>query len=343
VNSKRRLWRLGQVAILVAVLFGLYRVLAPELRALSWEDLQTWKPDTGRLALSLVALLGVYLMHAFLWRRIVVDLQVGRPDARTTLRVYFVANLGRYIPGKLWQVAGLAVLASRAGIAPGGATAAALLGQFGFLATGMLFVAVVLPDWVSGVALYGLGFVLVSAAGGIWLLTATPAGHRARAWLRARLGERAGRGLGKALDLAERMRPVDAIAWGVGYGLSWVLLGVAFSLFATAFVPAAAAHSKLLAGTVAASYLAGYLVLIAPAGLGVREGAMTALLSSIPGFPLAAAVVVAILSRVWFTVGELLPLAFVPALPAGSSEPPPPAAPTAGGVGRPSTPTGQGG
>ena len=31
----------------------------------------------------------------------------------TTVRVFMVANLGRYVPGKIWQIAGLAYLAKR--------------------------------------------------------------------------------------------------------------------------------------------------------------------------------------------------------------------------------------
>jgi len=320
VTNKRWIWVLGQAVILGLILYGIYTLLAPELGSLSWDDLGRWRPSWGRLLLSLVMLVGVYVMHAFLWRRIVVDLGVGRPGARTAVRVYSLAGLGRYIPGKLWQVAGLAMLSAREGMSAGGATAAALLGQFGFLATGLIFVAVILPDWISGTTLYILGFVLVSAAGLIWLLTATPAGHRGREWIRARLGTRSGERLGAALQLADNMRGRDAIAWGVGYGLSWILLGLAFTLFATAFVPEAAAQNQMIAGTVAASYLAGYLVLVAPAGLGVRELTMTTLLSSIPGFPVAAAVVVAVLSRVWFTLGELLPLALLPLFPSGGGQ-----------------------
>lgn len=313
--NRRWLWRVAQVAVLAAVIFGIWLALGPELRTLSWDDVRTFAPSPGRLLASLVLLLGMYVAHAILWRRIVTDLGVGRPDLRTTIRVYFVASLGRYIPGKVWQVAGLAVLSSRAGMSAGGATAAALLGQFGFLATGLLFVAVILPDWVSGPLPYVLGLVLVSAAGAIWVLTATPAGHSAREWIRNRLGERSRERVGAALELADRMRGRDAIAWAFGYGLTWVLLGVAFSLFTTAFVPEAMANNRMLAGTVAASYLAGYMVLLAPAGIGIREGAMTALLAAIPGFPVAAAIVVAVLSRIWFTIGELLPLALVPLLP----------------------------
>jgi hypothetical protein len=46
---------------------------------------------------------------------------------------------------------------------------------------------------------------------------------------------------------------------------------------------------------------------------------MTALRTAVPGVPVAAAIVVAVLSRVWFTLGELLPLALVPVLPSGGT------------------------
>lgn len=313
MSRKSWQWRTFQVVLLAIVLYGIWSLLANELRSITLADVRALSPAPAPLIVSFVLLVAVYLIHAFLWRRIVVDLGVGRPDTRTTLRVYFVASLGRYIPGKLWQVAGLALLSARAGMSAGGATAAALLGQFGFLATGLLFVAVILPGWLTGPAPYILGFVLVAAAGAIWVLTATPAGFRGRQWIRNRLGDgRPGAHVAAALDLADRMRGRDAIAWALGYGISWMLLGIAFSLFTTAFVPGAVEHSRVLAGTVAASYLAGYMVLVAPAGLGVREGAMTALLAAVPGISPAAAVVVAVLSRVWFTIGELLPLLLVP-------------------------------
>jgi len=313
-------WRIAQVVLLAAVLIGIYRLLAPELRALSWADFAQWRPSALRALISLVLLVAVYLMHAWLWRSIMRDLAIAKPDVRTTFRVYFLASLGRYLPGKVWQLAGFAVLSSRAGLPAVGATAAALLGQFAFLATGLIFVAVVLPDWVGGAAARVLGGVLVVLAGGLWLFTATPSGRRGREWVRSRLGGRAAEQLGAVFDVADRIRGRDTVRWGVGYGVSWILLGLAFSLFATAFVPQSIASTNQLAGAVAAAYIAGYLVLVAPMGIGVREATMTALLTSIPGFPASAALVVAVLSRVWFTAGELLPLAAIPLLPAAPGD-----------------------
>jgi dolichol-phosphate mannosyltransferase len=113
------------------------------------------------------------------------------------------------------------------------------------------------------------------------VLVATPAGHGVRERLLGLLRPSAADRLTSAFGLADRVRPTDAALWAAGYALSWVALGVAFVLFAGAFHPAVDAAPRYVAGTVAAAYLMGYLFVIVPAGLGVREGAMFVLLQQI--------------------------------------------------------------
>lgn len=120
-----------------------------------------------------------------------------------------------------------------------------------------------------------------------------------------------------AFALADRVRPLHAAVWAGAYALSWVLLGLAFALFVAAFEPTTAANPRFVAGTVAAAYLVGYLFIIVPAGIGVREGAMVLLLAQV--MPPAGAIVVGALSRVWFTAAELVPLALLPVLPVPAS------------------------
>lgn len=302
--------RVGQAGLVLLVAWGIHRAIAGA-GDFEWRALAAWRPAPGLLLLSLALLIAVYITHALLWRRVMIDLRVAAPSVRTTLRVYFLASLGRYIPGKVWQLAGLAILAGRSGLPAGGAAAAALLGQFAFLATGFLFLAVLIPEWNGGPAARAAGVLLVVFAGGFWVIAATPRGQRIREWARTRFGENAA----GAIDLAERIRGWDTILWGVWYGLTWVVTGIAFSLFVTSFVPGAGEHARQVAGSVAASYLVGYLVLFAPAGIGVREGAMAGLLAAIPSIPLSAAVVIAVASRIWFTLAELAPLLLLPLLP----------------------------
>lgn len=336
MDVRRALLRGGQVLLLLAIAWGLYRVLAPEIGRLTWAELTRWRPAIAPLAASFVLLLGVYVGHALLWRRILMDLGIARPAIGTAVRVHFLASLGRYLPGKLWQLAGLAVLAGRAGIPPGSAAAAAVLGQLGFLSTGLLFLGLTLPEWdrvfqVDAPVTLPLALgaaLLISGSAAVWLLVATPLGHTLRERMAARAGGRAGDRLRAAFRLADRVRPRDAAIWAAGYAASWFVLGAAFVLFARAFHPAATDVLRYTAGTVAAAYLAGYLFVIVPAGIGVREGAMLILLQQI--MPAGAALVVSALSRVWFTAAELVPLILLPWLGRGADD----GRPTAAATGR---------
>jgi hypothetical protein len=346
----RNVARLLQFVLMAVIAWGIYRILAPELGQLSREELTRWRPAGLPLLASFALLVAFYIGHAFIWRKIMSDLGIGRPSAGTTLRIYFLASLGRYIPGKLWALAGLAVLAGKAGLSPGAAAAAQVLGQFGFLATGMLFLGLTLPEWpaaLAGAAQEGggaplpgmpsmalngelangasalpltVGAVMLAMAGvAAWVLVATPLGRGFRERLALAAGKRAGERLRAAFALADRVRPLDAVAWAAAYALSWVVLGLAFAMFVAAFEPATAGSTRYVAGTVAASYLVGYLFFVVPAGIGVREGAMVLLLAQVMPHP-GGALVVSALSRVWFTAAELVPLALLPVLPGPSAK-----------------------
>jgi hypothetical protein len=264
MTPRRLAGALLRVLLLALVLWGVYRVLAPELGRISWADLTRWRPAPLPLLASFGLLVAVYIGHALLWRRILSDVGVGHPSARTAVRVWFLASLGRYLPGKLWQLAGLAVLSKRAGIPAGPAAATAVLGQFGFLATGMLFLGLTLPQWRSVLAggaatdaggaaaddvVVFIGAALLAlVAIPLWVLVATPAGHGFRGWIIRRAGERAGERLRAAFALADRVRVRDALIWAAGYALSWVVLGAAFALFVGAFDASAFAAARYLGG-----------------------------------------------------------------------------------------------
>ncbi len=308
-STRSRIYQALQVALLGAVVWLVWRRLAPELRGVSAADFARWRPAAGLLVLSTVGLVLLHLAQAFLWRRVVIDVGSPAPDARTTVRVYFVSGLARFIPGTLWQFAGLAALGHEAGISALAAAAAGAIGNIAFLATGAVFLAFTLPSVAGGTELL-LGVVLAAlAVAGVFVFTGTAAGARVRAWV----SRRAPAKLQPALELAARIRPVHALAWTLGYGACWILLGASYVVFVAAFVPAAAAHARELAGIMAASYLGGFLVLFAPAGLGVREGIMVALLAGIVPGP--AAVVIAVAHRIWFFVAEGLALASFLLLP----------------------------
>lgn len=318
-SRPRLVVRLLQLGLLGLIAWLVWRSLAPELARVTLADFLRWQPALAPLLLSFVLLLAVYAAHAVLWRRITTDLHAPRASLRTTFRVYFLASLGRYVPGKVWQLAGLAVLAQRAGLPPGTSMGAAVLGQFAFLTTGLLLLALLLPSYAELWPALIAGTAIAAAAFTLYAMAATPLGHRAREAVLRRAGPGRAK-LETAFSIADRVRGADAVRWELAYALTWLVLGGAFALFVGAFVPAAAGldDARYHAGVVAASYLAGYVVMIMPAGAGVRELTMSALLAQHPAIPASAAVLIAVASRIWFTAAELLPLAFVPLLPDGA-------------------------
>jgi hypothetical protein len=246
-----------QLSALLVVAWFLYHALAGQVGQLSRADLLRWRPSGPALALSFVLLQIVYLAHALLWRTIVRDLELGDLSFRETIRVYFAAGLGKYVPGKVWALAGMAVLAGRAGLPPVASTAAAVLGQAAFMATGMVFLAVTLPGWQTELggadgpasAILVIGLMLGGAA--LWLLAVSPAGHSLRERLATRLGERAGERIRATFRLADRITPRAAAAWALAYAATWVLIAASFVALVVAFVPDASVSVRYLAGTIA--------------------------------------------------------------------------------------------
>jgi glycosyltransferase 2 family protein len=310
----KRLWlRVAQVVLIALVGWGIYRVVAPELAKLRVEDLLRYRPSVLLLTISTALLVSAYLMHSWLWRHIAVALSDARLSIRPAMRIYFVSGLGRYIPGKLWQMAGMAALAHRAGFSAVAATAASLVGQLAFMTTGVVFLALLLPSMLRGAA--GLvGALLLALAVVVFVIAATDRGKALRHRLLQRLDPR----LAQAGALFDRMKVRTALGWWALYGVSWVLIGSAFALFVVAFVPTELGHMRAFAGIGVVSYVLGYIS-FTPAGIGVREGVMLTLLTAtFPASAAPAALLISIVSRLWFTAGELLPLAVIPVLPEGS-------------------------
>src|SRR5207247_6938353 len=71
-------------------------------------------PRPGWIALSALVVFLTYAIQVESWRRVLAGwaqhLSYGR-----AARIWLVVNLGRYIPGKVWSVAGLVVVAQGAG------------------------------------------------------------------------------------------------------------------------------------------------------------------------------------------------------------------------------------
>lgn len=267
-------------------------------------DLTRWQVRWLPLVGSCVVLAAGYAMSSLLWGRMVHELGGPRLPPWTSVRVFMVANLGRYVPGKVLQIAGLTWLAGREGVPPAVAAVAAVLGQAVALlgATVVGLGAFFGPDerwrlwgWI------GLGLVAIFI-----VLTSLPA---TTAWLE--------RGWLRLATRGERADDVAVPSLGGGFGLRWTALyAVNWGIYATAFwllymglegfVPFLQAGPAFAAG-----YVAGYVAVFAPAGVGVREASLVAFLA--PVLAPEPALALAVVARLWTTAVEVVPAALLAA------------------------------
>ncbi len=120
--------------------------------------------------------------------------------------------------------------------------------------------------------------------------------------------------LGRLIALAFRVlrRPPQdtTLTWsGTVMSLVWSLvMWVAYGVQATVVLRAFGADSPTLfpvaVGAYAVAWLVGFVVVIAPAGLGPREGILVLLLGSVAGG--SAPFALAVISRVFMTIGDVV-------------------------------------
>ena len=278
-----------------------------------------WRIDWPRLALATLCVLAAYSGFVLTWRRILGHLG-GRLSVRDAHRIWYLGNLGRYVPGKVLQLAGTAYLARAKGVSPVLTVSASLTSQVFVLIAGLLVAAATLPElgaaattdlsvlWTVGLAVAALLVVVV-------LSPILDTIYRFALRLIRKSEYHA------SIPVRERivLLAVSLLAWiALGTGF-WLFVGAVTSLDAGAVIP--------LIGISAAGYVGGYLAVFVPGGLGVREGLYALLLAAYVPPPMAVAI--AILCRLWLTACELLPVSILAGrygfadLRAGGSDPSP--------------------
>lgn len=267
--------------------------------ASGWPRLAAHDWDLRPLPLVASTLLLVLVIAgaALIWGRVLRSIEPTPVGVPSILRIWAQSNLARYVPGKIWQFVAAADLARARGLPP----ATLLVSLVVYMGFGLL-AAVVVAAGAGGVPGLPAGLLPAAAAALAALALVHPAV------------------IGSALRLVPR-RAADA-RWRAGWGegarilalcvVFWLANGAAFTLFVEGAVGVPEGAAWSLVGANAAAYLVGYAVVIAPAGLGFREATLTALLAGILGTgvgderALALGAAVALGSRLWIVVADLL-------------------------------------
>lgn len=272
-----------------------------------WDELSRhpWQLNPAWLAASALFLLASWALEVQIWRTLLQVLGACLPYF-AAVRAWFISAIMRYIPGNIWQPLSITVMAQRRGVAPEATLTSVVLYQLiNLLAATPIAAVYVLTtgNWglftqflgvwtplLAGAMLAPIAVFLVRPA---WLLELVN-------WLLAKL---------RRPPLATQRMTRSAMAWVLLLTVcDWLLWGSCFAALAFALQPYSPAEMmRLLPHLVAANAIAtaiGFISLLTPSGIGVREGAFYVLLAPIMGG--GAATVLALAMRLWTMLGELV-------------------------------------
>ncbi|MFX0125846.1 MAG: lysylphosphatidylglycerol synthase domain-containing protein [Candidatus Hodarchaeota archaeon] len=208
-----------------------------------------------------------------------------------------ISGFGKYIPGRIWQFVGRLHLFNKLGLSKKEIISYSIIEQcYLLLSAFLLFYLLILltydmlfEKW-PGLFTYS-AFVLI--LGGF-------------TFIHPRVLNACTRILSKFFEKAQfnfRMTYRDSLALLAYYGLGWISIGFGFSFLTNSLIGINPKIFLFLVGANAGAYFLGYIVVVAPAGLGVREGVLTYLLNFV--FAKGIGAMFSVIARMWYIVGEI--------------------------------------
>lgn len=262
------------------------------------DRLRSIHPDWSWIGLATIIVLFTYVLLIETWRRVIVASGETLPFGDAA-RIWFVSNLGKYVPGKIWSIAAMTMMAKESKVSPVVAAGSSVMMQLVSIAAG---IGVVL---VTGAQAVDQPRIAIAAA------VVIIAGLAAIPVILPAIGRAAAAVTGKNIVLP-RM-PASIVWMAIASSIiSWIAYGIAFQLFVRGILGNAAGATTSYIAVYAASYIIGFLALFAPGGAVVRESAMVTGMLRLALSGQADALAIAVASRLWLTVTELTPgLAYI--------------------------------
>ncbi len=287
--TKKHLWRALQWLLVLTICFFWGRTIWR-----NWDVLAAypWRVSWFGLAASFAALAAQALLLAALWRKALaltgVELAWREGNA-----LWLQAQIARYVPGGVWEVATRVLMGRRLGVS-------------GRIMSAVYGLELALQVLSGGVFLLGAlalrtdrppTFYLVLAAAallGLLVVLAPPVFNRLVGW-----------GLRVLRRPAEQVAATyrDMLGLFGGYLLAHLLAGLSFVSFLRGLEPVAPAQVPLLTLAYVGAWVVGQVAVFVPTGIGVREGALGLILGG--RYPFVAISTLALAYRVWVALRDL--------------------------------------
>ena len=279
----------------------LYFLIKPFLQTHTAVKDATFEIHSGWLICSFGTILFYWSAYLTPFATLLSRLAEKPVSFRDAFTLFHLANITRYLPGRIWGVVRLLSLSRRFGLSKTAVGSSLTLhvgietAIGGLIGLSLLF-SPKMRDTASGLLanlsghtpMLGLACVGVLLCGLLFLFPKV-ARH--------------------ARQLLKTFLPLlkDTCLWVsvlVSHGLLWLCQAFAFFLFVRSFTPVQWADAGILTACFAFAWVLGFLSFLTPGGLGIREGLLSLLLAH--AMPASQATLVALLCRVWMLSAEML-------------------------------------
>jgi glycosyltransferase 2 family protein len=266
------------------------------LRTYNW-DFNIWK-----LLLSIVLLWIALASTVFIYRLIFKELAGAQISYLQTFRVINITNIGRYLPGKLWSVVGLIFYTSEYGINKKQTTLAVITNEVAGKASGLVlgicyfFFSDSLKGYLPAMIILLVGCMIVIHP---WVLDKII---------------NTGLRIFKKQTIEIEFSYWSILKFVLIFIISWLLHSLAFYVLVNSMAPLGSVNLIKFATILPLCWVIGYIILLAPGGLGVREAMLVVMLGEF--LPKEVALAIAVIQRLWFTAVEGINVLMALAIPA---------------------------
>ena len=287
--------RITKSSIIKIVLFIVSIIFIARYIHSNWSMLgnKDWDIQWRFVLFAIFGMWITFLLSALFWQGILATLgaEINYVQA---WRTYYPPLLGKYIPGKVWAILGLAYFAVREGVSTEIAGVAAGLFQISALPGFSLAFLITVPFWslapsqlqiilalsaVLAIVIVSHPRILFPVLNFIFRTTQKP-------------------------EIEVNAHPLQIYRLLVVFSTAVSLVyGIAFTVFVRSLTLPNLSDYPMIAGSFCLAILLGLISIFVPAGMGVREGVLLAILSRQLSPDLA--ILITIGSRLWFTVAEV--------------------------------------
>jgi len=290
-EKPKNIWvRYLQIFIVILIFFFLGRGF---IKDISKTQPLEWAIDYRFLGLAILWLIIGLLAQAQVWKLNLKAIGISK-SFKDIFKLTYLANMGRYLPGKVWSVLGVVYLGKKMEVPQTSSLLCSIVSQVTCVLAGFLFSGVSLVGLSAlshKISLWWMGVPLIFS-----LIFLHPYVYNKILKLVAKLTKE---------KSVEAKFPLGGVIKSVLFYLGvWFFHGLSFSFLALSLGDFSFRWFVYCLGIMPAAYLVGYLVLFSPGGWGIREGVMVILLKEF--MPNYLAITVSLLSRLLFTVFEIV-------------------------------------